>query len=372
MEIKQIRSQDGTGTLSYFVTDRATSVGILIDPNREDLAALRGIIDSSGVRLTHIIDTHTHADHVSAGGELREAYGAKVVMHENTKNKWRIVDQGDKFGIGDILRANAAVPVDQYVEDGDTIRSGGLTVTMLFTPGHTDNHLSLVADGNIFTGDLLLIGQAGRSDLPGGSPEEQYESLFGKILLLPDTFRMYPGHDYAGNEYSLLGDEKRSNPFLQKRSKEEYVEFVRDFFPPIAESVGEGGKMTLQCGTTRVLQKEEDIPTVTPAELASMQKEGLVILDVREPSELAVIGFIEGVVNIPVGQLANRLQELPAPKNAPIICVCQSGARSLEATHFLRSRGFTNVKNLAGGTAGWIRSGRPVVRKGRVSGVQAV
>ena len=86
MEIKQIRSQDGTGTLSYFLTDRATSTGILIDPNREDLADLRKVVDSSGLSLTHIIDTHTHADHVSAAGELRQDYGAKVVMHENTRN----------------------------------------------------------------------------------------------------------------------------------------------------------------------------------------------------------------------------------------------------------------------------------------------
>jgi rhodanese-related sulfurtransferase len=285
-------------------------------------------------------------------------------MHENTKNKWKVVDQGDKFGIGDILRANAAIPVDQYVSDGDTVRSGRLTVTMLFTPGHTDNHLSLVAEENLFTGDLLLIGQAGRSDLPGGNPEEQYDSLFGKIVPLPDSYRMYPGHDYAGNEYSLLGDEKKNNPFLRKRSKDEYIEFVRDFFPPIAESLAAGGKMTLQCGTTRVLQKEDDIPSLTPAELAAMPKDGLLLLDVREPSELALIGFIEGVVNIPVGQLSKRLAELPSAMDAPIVCVCQSGSRSLEATHFLRSRGFTNVSNLRGGTTGWIRSGQPIVRRG--------
>ena len=287
-----------------------------------------------------------------------------------TQETWKIVDQGDAFGIGDILRANAAVPVDHYVKDGDTIRSGGLTVQLLFTPGHTDNHLSLVAGDNLFTGDLLLIGQAGRSDLPGGNTEEQYDSLFTKILPLPDSFRMYPGHDYSGNEYSLLGEEKRSNPFLRKRTREEYIGFVKDFFPPIAESVAAGGKMTLQCGTTRVLQKNDDIPTVTAAEFEGLQRDGLTVLDVREPSELALIGHIGGVLNIPVGQLSNRLSELPADKAAPIICVCQSGSRSLEATHFLLSRGFTNVRNLAGGTAGWIRSGRPVQRRGSGSGVR--
>jgi glyoxylase-like metal-dependent hydrolase (beta-lactamase superfamily II)/rhodanese-related sulfurtransferase len=370
MEIRQIRSKDGTGTLSYFLVDRNTAVSLLVDPNREDLNELREIVDSSGTTLTHVIDTHTHADHVSAAGELRDLYGARVVMHENTKNKWKVVDQGDRFGIGDILRANAAIHVDQYVTDGDRIVSGGMSIGLLFTPGHTDNHLALIAEGNLFTGDLLLIGQAGRSDLPGGDPAAQYDSLFGKIMPLPDTTRMYPGHDYSGNEYAMLGEEKRTNPFLSRRSRKEYIDFVKEFFPPIAESVAAGGKMTLQCGTTRVLQKENEIPTVTPAELSSMQGGRPLILDVREPSELALIGFIEGAKNVPAGQLSRRLQELPAAKDTLIVCVCQSGSRSLEATHFLLSQGFTNVKNLAGGTAAWIRSGRPVVRAGAASGVR--
>ncbi len=362
MEVKQLRSQDGTGTLSYLLADPHARVGILIDPNREDIAALRPMIDENGLRLTHIIDTHTHADHVSAA-ELSKAYGARVVMHENTKNKWKIVDQGDRFGIGDILRANAAIHVDQFVKDGETISSGDMTITMLFTPGHTDNHLSLLVGENLFTGDLLLIGQAGRSDLPGGNPAEQYESLFNKILPLPDSMTIHPGHDYAGNVNSSLGEEKKSNPFLQNRSKEEYIEFVKDFFPPIAESVGEGGKMTLQCGTTRVPQKEGSATTVTAEEFSVMEREGMVLVDVREPAELAVIGFIEGAINIPVGQLARRIGELPARKETPVVVVCQSGSRSREAAHFLQSQGYSAVKDLAGGTAAWIKSGRPVVRR---------
>ena len=363
MEVHQVRSQDGTGTLSYFLTDSVAGVGVLIDPNREDLAELRALIDESGVRLTHVIDTHTHADHVSAAGELRSSYGALVVMHQNTTMKWKVLDQGDQFGIGDILRANAAIEVDRLVNDGDAVSSGGLQISVLFTPGHTDNHISLVAGENLFTGDLLLIGQAGRSDLPGGDTGQQYDSLMNRILPLPDTYRMYPGHDYAGSVYSLLGDEKKSNPFLRKRSRDEYLVFVKDFFPPIAEMIGENGKMTLQCGTTRVLQETDDITMLTPDDLASSHG-GELILDVREPSELAAIGFIEGAVNIPVGQLARRLGELPAAKETPIVCVCQSGSRSLEAAHFLKSQGYRAIRNLAGGTGGWIRSGRPVVRGG--------
>ena len=364
MTVKQIRSTDGTGTLSYVLIDETTRVGLIVDPNVEDIPEISSFIQQAGIRVTHIIDTHTHVDHVSGAGRLKELYGAAVVMHENTRHKWKVVNEGDKFGIGKTLRANAGITIDRYVRDGELLATGGLSVAIMFTPGHTDNHLSLLAGENLFTGDLLLIGQAGRSDLPGGNAGEQYESLFKKIMPLPDHFRVYPGHDYAGKEYALLGDEKRTNPFLQPRTKEQYVAFTADFFPPIAESMTGGGMMTLQCGTQRVLQSDDEVNSLTPRELEELQRSAdpPLILDVREPVELTMTGAIEGAVNISVRQLASRLQELPADKTTPIVCVCQSGSRSLEATHYLQRQGYANVRNLTGGTSSWIQGGFRVVR----------
>ena len=192
MILKQIRSTDDTGTLSYLIVDEASRNAAIIDPNIEDLQRILDAANEAHARIIHIIDTHTHADHVSAAGELKRLTGAKLAMHENTKNKWKIVDQGDKFGIGDILRKNAAFEVDQFVNDGDEIVVGELTLSVLFTPGHTDNHISILLDDNVFTGDLLLIGQAGRSDLPGGNPREQYDSLFNKIMKLPESTKIRP------------------------------------------------------------------------------------------------------------------------------------------------------------------------------------
>lgn len=366
MTVKQIRSTDGTGTLSYLVLDAETQSGAIIDPNIEDTQVIASVCRDAGARITHIIDTHTHADHTSGAGELKKMYGASIVMHENTKNKWKIVDQGDKFGIGDILRANAAIPIDLYVRDGDTLHIGSLSCTLLFTPGHTDNHVSINVGDALFTGDLLLIGQAGRSDLPGGDPGQQYDSLFTKILPLSDKVKMYPGHDYDNNEFSYLGDEKRTNPFLQPRTKEEYISFVAEFFPPLAEASATGGKMTLQCGTQRVVQPAEGIRNISAEQLAARLQSGgsPVLLDVREPFELMMSGAIEGVVNIPMGQLARRFGELPTDKTAEVICLCQSGSRSVEAAHFLKTQGYTNVSNLDSGTSGWIRKGFKVVRAG--------
>lgn len=363
MILKQIRSTDDTGTLSYLIVDEDSRSAVIIDPNIEDLQRILDTTKEAHARITHVIDTHTHADHVSAAGELKRLTGAMLVMHENTKNKWKIVDQGDKFGIGNILRKNAAFEVDRFVNDGDEVTIGGLKVRVLFTPGHTDNHISLLLDDKLFTGDLLLIGQAGRSDLPGGNPREQYDSLFNKILNLPEAVKIYPGHDYEENTFSYLHEERRTNPFLQPMTEQEYVKFVADFFPPAADA-GDGGKVTLQCGTKRVSTNAEGFRDISPKDLATMMKNdpSLFLLDVREPFELMAFGAIPGVKNISINEITKRIDELPADKTKPIVVVCQSGNRSYEVAHYLVKRGYSQVHNLDSGTSGWVMSGNSVTR----------
>ncbi len=369
-QIEHIRSTDGTGTLTHLLIDEESSTALLIDPNIEDVETISLMVRMKNLRLSHIIDTHTHADHVSGAAELQKRFNARIVMHENTKNKWKIVDQGDAFGIGDILRSNAKIPIDLYVKDGDIITFGKQKAEVLFTPGHTDNHITVRLGGHIFTGDLLLIGQAGRSDLPGGNVEEQYNSLMTRILPLPDETLMYPGHDYENRTHAVLGDEKKSNPFLQRRTKQEYIDFVTGFFPPLAEST-DGGRITLQCGVHRVARPEEGIRQLNPIELQKQIRQGepLHLLDVREPSELAGMGAIEGVQNISIRQLASRLDELPREKDTPIVAICATGSRSVEAAHLLRQAGYSNVMNLKGGTIGWMSAGLPLIRSTYKSGV---
>lgn len=364
MKVEQIRSNDGTGTLSYLAIDKTTNAAVIIDPNIEDVELTARMIREANVRLTHIFDTHTHADHISGAAELQKMFGANIVMHENTKYKWKIIDQGDKFGIGDTLRANTQMPIDVYVHDGYEIIIGTMKVRALFTPGHTDNHIALLLGENIFTGDLLLIGQAGRSDLPGGNAEEHYDSLMNKILPLPDTIKMYPGHDYENNVFSLLGEEKKNNPFLKRRTKAGYLRFVQDFFPPLAEASATGGKMTLQCGAQRVAQPTDAFTNISPQKLREKlsSESDLIVLDVREPMELITTGAIEGVQNISVRLLKSRANELPTEKSKVIVTVCASGARSMEAAYLLQQLGYTNVMNLTGGTSAWIQSGFPVIR----------
>jgi glyoxylase-like metal-dependent hydrolase (beta-lactamase superfamily II)/rhodanese-related sulfurtransferase len=361
MIFKQIRSKDGTGTLSYILADDKTKNGVVIDPNIEDLQTILYTVEESDIKLKYVIDTHTHADHISAAGELKNIFGTELIMHENTKNKWKVIDEGDKFGIGDILRANAKFAIDRYVEEGDKLNLDSLEFKFLYTPGHTDNHLTVLIDNLLFTGDLLLIGQAGRSDLPGGSTSEQFESLYSKVLKLPDNTKIYPGHDYEDNEFAYLGDEKENNPFLQQSDKQSYLEFVKDFFPPISE-ITEGGKATLQCGTKRIIADDEPFKNISAKELARMlsKEKNIFLLDVREPFELMAFGQIPGVVNIPIGQVVARINELPG-KDQKIVVVCQSGNRSYEVSHYLSKQGYKNVYNLETGTSGWLYSNDPEV-----------
>ena len=361
MIFKQIRSKDGTGTLSYIIADEITGNGVIIDPNIEDLQSIYYSMEELGVDIKYVIDTHTHADHVSAAGELKNRYGSELIMHENTKNKWKVIDEGDKFGIGDILRANAEFKVDLYVNNDHQLNLDSLKFKFVFTPGHTDNHISVLIEDMLFTGDLLLVGQAGRSDLPGGNTAEQYDTLYEKIIKLPGNIKIYPGHDYDDNEFSYLEEELKNNPFLQQHSKEDYLEFVKDFFPPITETT-EGGKATLQCGTKRIIADNEPFKNINATQLAGMMRteNSLFLLDVREPFELMAFGKIPNVVNIPVKQVVRRISELPGTEEK-IVVICQTGNRSYEVSHFLAKKGYKKVYNLDGGTSGWIYSNDPEV-----------
>jgi rhodanese-related sulfurtransferase len=171
--------------------------------------------------------------------------------------------------------------------------------------------------------------------------------------------KIYPGHDYADNEYALLGAERVQNPFLHPRSQAEYLEFVKEFFSPLADATGDG-HVTLQCGTRRVIAAATPFKNIDAAGLSQLLKREPqpFLLDVREPFELTAFGAIPSVVNIPMGELMERFGEIPADKSRPIVAICQSGSRSYEIAHYLTKQGYTAVYNLEGGTSGWVQSHR--------------
>lgn len=380
MVVKQINFD---GCLSYIVLCEKTAEAMIIDPSHE-VAAYLDYVRENGLHVGYVADTHTHVDHVSLAPELADELGAKTVMHQRFEAQRTVKsDVAIPKDIEEIIDENRKKRVDRAFGDEDSFTVGDLTFRVMLTPGHTLDAICLVADGRIFTGDTLLIGQCGRTDLPGGSYAAMHNSLFERLFPLSDELIIYPAHDYKGNINSTLGYERVNNVCLNvKRSVEEFGVFLKSLFPPLDS---EGGK--LQCGLSmpsqsptgadgelnplmktfcfsmeQYLRQPREDTLTSPAELYSQLEAGqtIFILDVREHQELKSTGYIKGAVNIPVGQVANRIEELPADLDAPIVAVCESGARSGHAALYLRAYGYNNVKNLEYGMRGWTTAGYPL------------
>jgi glyoxylase-like metal-dependent hydrolase (beta-lactamase superfamily II) len=209
---EQIRS---SGCLSYVLGCAKEKICVVIDPEIDKTDDYAGLVDFLGAKLLYVIDTHTHADHNSACKLMRERYGVKVVMH----------------------RATDAPYVDLRVEDGEEIHFGEQVLKVIFTPGHTQDAMCLLFNDRIFTGDTLLIGGCGRTDLPGGSAEQQWDSL-RRLQALGNDIRVYPGHDYR-EAVSTLADEKAKNPRLTTASRDEFIQFMTARKPPLPRKIQE-------------------------------------------------------------------------------------------------------------------------------------
>src|SRR5450755_3219835 len=195
-----------SGTYSYLLASRAGGEALIIDPVLEKVDRYLQLIGELDLRLVKAVDTHLHADHITGLGALRDRTHCITVMGENTK----------------------ADVVSMRLAEGDKLTIEGLALDVLYTPGHTDDSYSFLTRDRVFTGDTLLIRGTGRTDFQNGSARAQYESLFGKLLKLPEDTLVFPAHDYKGDTVSTIGEEKRSNPRLQVKSVDEYVTLMNN------------------------------------------------------------------------------------------------------------------------------------------------
>lgn len=369
------------GSLSYLIACEKTLSAVLLDPVG-DLDEYAAALAKNKLNLLYIIDTHSHADHVSSASMAAAMFKASVLMSNQVEEQRKISKgAGEKFGIEQILKENGEIKIDAFLEDAQQLKLGELNIQVLATPGHTKDSICLLIENFLFTGDTLLIGQCGRTDLPGGSSRDLYQSVLKKILPLSNDCIIYPGHDYKNNINSTLGYEKINNPFLQHKNEQQFIDFVAKFFPPL--QVAGGG--SLHCGIVNPVEesKEEaasplmnkmciameyyfrslphDWNIIAPEKLKEKidKKEQLYLLDVREPDEF-MQGHLSNAINISVRQIADRVNELPKDREIPIITICRSGARSATATLFLRGYGYSDVKSLDYGMLGWIKKGYPV------------
>jgi glyoxylase-like metal-dependent hydrolase (beta-lactamase superfamily II) len=214
-----------SSTYTYLVADPARGVAALIDPVREQVERDLALVRELGLTLTHVLETHVHADHVTAAALLRERTGATTCAS-----------------------AAGAPCADVHLRDRDVIRVGDVVIEALATPGHTDDSMSFRIPGAVFTGDALLIRGCGRTDFQNGNAAQLYDSLTRVLFALPDDTLVYPAHDYRGQTCSTIGEEKRVNPRVAGKTVDEFVAIMSNLGLPPPKKLMEAVPANRACG----------------------------------------------------------------------------------------------------------------------------
>jgi len=340
MLFEEIRSG---GCCSYLLACDATCSGILVDPELSQIDRILALLAKAGTRLHYIVDTHTHADHFSATRELARRLGIPSVMH----------------------RASIAPYVDVRVDDGETLIAGQMRVRVMYTPGHTEDSISLVLPDRVLTGDTLLRLATGRTDLPTGNAGDLYHSVFDKLLRLDDAVAVYPGHNYKGVPVTSIGQERAENPRLQQRDKSAFIDQMQalnlgmpDHLTEALRTNRTGGKTVAQLLNEAARQiafmSMEDVLARSAAGAAD-----LMVLDVRERDAFDA-GHIPGARHVPRGQLELRIDQVLTDPSTRVVTCCEFGKISTLAAATLRTLGFSRAVALDGGMQAWRAAGYPL------------
>jgi len=338
-----IKELNDTQCKCYVVACPQTSRAILIDPHVSYVDRYLSYLAYQGLGLDLVVDTHTHADHLSGTRLLHHVLDVPVVQHVKAPNP----------------------AVDRHVAGGDTIDVGTVSLRVLDTPGHTPDSMSLYVEGSVFTGDVLLIGGTGRADFAGGDAGEQYDSITGRLFTLPEDTVVLPGHDYRGNTSSTIGAEKAGNQRIAGRTRQEYIDLMHSIEFPLPKNIQE----VLQPNQSAIDDDRIEFPEL--AELNAVRQadareiRSLLgsagaphLLDVREDLEYdGELGHIPGSTLLPLKSLPREVDSLGIDPHEPIVVVCRSGVRSTTAAAILTGMGYTRVSNLKGGMLAWRDAG---------------
>src|ERR1700741_372728 len=304
-----------SGTYSYLMASRRGGEALIIDPVLEKVDRYLQLVKELDLKLVKAVDTHIHADHITGLGALRDRTQCITVMGENAK-----VDV-----------------VSMRVTEGDKLTTEGVSMDVLYTPGHTDDSYSFLMRDRVFTGDTLLIRGTGRTDFQNGSAQAQYESLFGKLLRLPEDTLVYPAHDYKGDTVSTIGEEKRFNPRLQVKSIDEYVDLMSKLNLPNPKMMDVAVPANMRVGLA-----QDEIArkgwAITPAQAVNLiGQRNVALVDLRERSEREKHGIIPGSLHAPYPDLQENispggmLHELACATAKRIVFYCAFGERSAMA-----------------------------------------
>ncbi len=195
-----------SSTYTYIIASGEGREALIIDPVIEHSDEYSTILNNLDLKLVKVIDTHIHADHISALNELNKRTNCIRVMGEKSKSE----------------------VIDLRIKDGEKIKAEEVELQAIYTPGHTDCSYSFLMNDRVFTGDTLLINGSGRTDFQNGNAYDAYDSIFNKLLKLPEKTLVFPAHDYNGKKFSTIENEKNNNPRLQVSSKEEYADIMNN------------------------------------------------------------------------------------------------------------------------------------------------
>ena len=342
-----------SSTFTYLLADGATRDAVLIDPVFEQFARDAALVHELGLTLRHTLETHVHADHVTAAWLFRERLGSTIV----------------------VSRAGGAQGADRLVGEGDVVSFGGETLSVLATPGHTAGCVSYVTGDRtaVFTGDALMIRGAGRTDFQEGDARRLYRSVHDKLFALRRRrASSIPAHDYAGRLASSIGEERAFNPRLGgAHSEADFVGFMDNLGLPHPKQIDVALPANLRCG--RPLDGDAPARAPRPGRRRGdrsracwrSRPSGWASISptcrwwtCASPAEWnGELGRIPGARHLPLGELRARLGELP--RDRPIVAVCRSGGRSAEASLILEQAGFARAANMSGGMIRWHDLGLP-------------
>jgi glyoxylase-like metal-dependent hydrolase (beta-lactamase superfamily II)/rhodanese-related sulfurtransferase len=334
-----------SGTYTYLLASRRGGEALIIDPVIEKVDRYLQLIRELDLKLVKAVDTHLHADHVTGLGALRDRTQCITVMGEHTK----------------------ADVVSMRVAEGDKVKIEGVALDVLYTPGHTDDSYSYLMGDRVFSGDTLLIRGTGRTDFQNGDPRAQFDSIFNKLLKLPDETLLFPAHDYKGDTVSTIGEERRHNPRLQVKSIDEYVDVMNNLKLPNPKMMDVAVPANMRVG----LHQEEVARrgwALTPEQ--AMQQIGradVALVDLRESSEREKHGAIPGSLHLPYTELIEHvgpngpLHRLAAGDKR-IVFYCAFGERSAMAVQAAQDAGLLSAVHIEGGMSAWKKAQGPVER----------
>ncbi len=343
MIFRQLFDQ-ASGTYSYLLARRQGGEALIIDPVLEKVDRYLQLVRELDLKLVKAVDTHLHADHITGLGALRDKTHCITVMGEQTK----------------------ADVVSMRLADGERLTIEGLALDAIYTPGHTDDSYSFIMSDRVFTGDTLLIRGTGRTDFQNGDPRAEYESIFGRLLRLPDSTLVYPAHDYKGDTVSTIGEEKAYNPRLQVKSVEEYVALMNNLNLPNPKMMDVAVPANMRIGLAQEAVAQKGLAVLAADALAMLGQPEILFVDLREKAERERHGAIPGALHEAYAKLAENLgaggliKALGASKK--IVFYCAYGERSAMAVQAAQDAGIDSVRHLQGGLAAWKAAGGLVER----------